>query len=498
MDRYNHGSCMPILAAVGSNLHLGDLEATCRESTTTDGGLDASAVDCSTAAGMNVALACGQETALDTEFCHSACFAQLQPYYQECAALMPSYLLVILDPVIALMGTCGEGGMAGVLAAAPVCDIMGLMTLCTGPDSGLGLLAEDEADPAVMCAAVTDNGGAWETGCRCWWDHADTSCPCCSGGCCQAGDARHPELKQICAPCSGGSDDGPPPPDPVALCDSPCIHAMFPCAQNPMLSMALGADVVAQIPLLEAMCSSGDQDPGVGAAGDGVCAERDLIPLLADTSSMDACGSDLHCTCMDPTVREMLDCIDSPLLAASRESLVIMQQSCAGVDLPAGSAGAGDHMCNLMSASDLCDEQTLAMASSGAMAGADMCSHPCALEMIDCIDSPLVADDRPTIAALRDICNSESVQCLPLISNLDSMFSTACCSDIPCPNGPPPTCSTGCSAMFLPFWHDCGATITAIGERSAEFSATATAMTSFNGVCTAAHPRKGAPTGGGH
>ena len=146
MDTFNHGSCMPILAAVGGNMHLGDLEAECRGAPTTDGGGDASAIDCSAASGMPIAMACSQETAADAAFCQSACFTALQPYYEECSALMPAYMTMMLAPVVGLMASCS--GPAG--SATGVCDMVGLMATCSAPDAGLDEL--DGNDMTTMCA----------------------------------------------------------------------------------------------------------------------------------------------------------------------------------------------------------------------------------------------------------------------------------------------------------------------------------------------------------
>ena len=38
----------------------------------------------------------------------------------------------------------------------------------------------------------------------------------------------------------------------------------------------------------------------------------------------------------------------------------------------------------MLSASDLCDEDTLARGMAGDIPGAEICAHPCAQEMIDC------------------------------------------------------------------------------------------------------------------
>lgn len=103
------------------------------------------------------------------------------------------------------------------------------------------------------------------------------------------------------------------------------------------------------------------------------------------------------------------------------------------------------------------------------MTGADICSHPCAQEMIDCIDSPVFAEDRATIQALQTTCGSEDAECLPIIADLQDYFNSACCQQTACPDGPPHTCSRGCAGMFLPFWADCGDTLTNIGASQVRF-----------------------------
>ena len=147
--RYNHGSCMMVLQMVGQNLRLGDLEAECRESLTTDSGEDASAVDCSPASSMSIALACSQETAADTMFCESTCFSVLSPWYEMCQAEMPSYMQAMMAVPLGLMQQCDADATA---AGEPVCDMTTLMAVCMSPDSGLDDLDED--NPMAACENV--------------------------------------------------------------------------------------------------------------------------------------------------------------------------------------------------------------------------------------------------------------------------------------------------------------------------------------------------------
>ena len=127
MDTYNHGACAPMLQMMGANLHLGDLEASCREEVGTDGGEDASAVDCSPAVGMPIALACSEETRLamsgqvNAAFCESPCAAQLVPYYEECASMMPVYMTYAsAHPPSAAPSGCPDDAVADRQMMAPL------------------------------------------------------------------------------------------------------------------------------------------------------------------------------------------------------------------------------------------------------------------------------------------------------------------------------------------------------------------------------------------
>jgi hypothetical protein len=76
-----------------------------------------------------------------------------------------------------------------------------------------------------------------------------------------------------------------------------------------------------------------------------------------------------------------------------------------------------------------------------------------------------------------------------------------CCSGAgqpACPDGPPATCTTGCSAMYLPFWSDCGSVVTGLGQGNEDFAAVSDQMSAFYDTCRTAHPGKGdAGRGGG-
>ena len=143
----------------------------------------------------------------------------------------------------------------------------------------------------------------------------------------------------------------------------------------------------------------------------------------------------------------------------------------------------------LSRAHDLCNRDTLnAVGADGRLlGGVQMCSDPCYQEMIDCVDSPALAQDRSHIQMIADACASEQAECLPIIANLGDYFDEACCTGagLPaCPEGPPTTCTTGCASIFLPFWQDCGSVM----EGYVEIATAVDAIRSFNALCEQAHP----------
>lgn len=96
------------------------------------------------------------------------------------------------------------------------------------------------------------------------------------------------------------------------------------------------------------------------------------------------------------------------------------------------------------------------------MNGVELCSDPCYQEMIDCIDSPYLALDRAHVQMIADTCGSAQAECLPIIADLGRFFDEACCTGagLPaCSFGPPETCTTGCAAIYLPFWQDCSSVL---------------------------------------
>ena len=141
-------------------------------------------------------------------------------------------------------------------------------------------------------------------------------------------------------------------------------------------------------------------------------------------------------------------------------------------------------------AQDMCDSDTLSALNSQTgelMGGVEMCGHPCIQEMLDCIDSPALARDREHLQMLQATCGGAQAECLPIIANLGRYFDEACCTGagLPaCPQGPPSTCTTGCAAMYLPFWQDCSSVL----QGYVQIEDAVDGMRVFNELCERAHP----------
>jgi len=291
--------------------------------------------------------------------------------------------------------------------------------------------------------------------------------------------------------------------DIVCTCNNAVVQEMLDCQDDPIF--AESADSIAP---MEALCAGINTGGDAGSPGDGVCQISQVVAFSQDPAmDPDTCGGDLMCLCNNAVIKEMMDCRDDPsaaiFLEGAEDEMADLSTSCMAITGPGGVEGsAGDHVCSELSASMLCDDGTLDMASSGEMSGTEMCSHPCAQEMMDCVDSPLLAENRDMIVGLQQVCSGEQAECLPIVANMGDYFDEACCSGAglePCTDGPPATCTTGCSAMYLPFWRDCGSVVNGLGQGSDDFAQIATAMENFNTICTTAHPGKTRPgKGGGH
>ena len=133
------------------------------------------------------------------------------------------------------------------------------------------------------------------------------------------------------------------------------------------------------------------------------------------------------------------------------------------------------------------------------------CAADTACAQIDCIDSPTLAESRDHLLMMRQACGTAQAECMPLIADLGAYFDAACCSGAglpPCPDTPPSTCTTGCAAMYLPFWRSCGGVL----EAQPALAEPTARLREFAAVCEAAHPGAALPpppparppAGGGH
>lgn len=318
MDTFNHGSCLPLVPTVGHSLPLGDLEASCRESISTDDGNDATAIDCPAAA-MPVALVCVNVADTSSSFCDSDCYDALAPYLEECSGVMPGYMNTLIAGALALAGsctadeeTCDMTSLVTTCATAQI-DALGCedpclhsMSLCRGDptlSSVLGPHAPAQLDlMEVRCDATLDDNPAGD------------------------GQCDLHDLLSCGIPLDAGCARG----DVVCMCTRDCIKEYMDCVDNPRMH-AQRNDILLTIGL----CRPDDPLAGSGAqfAGDGRCnvlsanhlCEGSALAAIDPTTGEHMGGKEM---CESPCVQEMLDCADSPALAPQHRQVALWQSYC--------------------------------------------------------------------------------------------------------------------------------------------------------------------------
>jgi hypothetical protein len=229
-----------------------------------------------------------------------------------------------------------------------------------------------------------------------------------------AQNCNMPEMEKTCAAHSVPTGkDGKDPPI-ASLCLNPCVDAMMRCADNAAFGKMVGGDVRTQMGNMKRICKAGK-----GSAGDGVC-NIEQIP----TYSTALHGRDP--TCADDLMKEMFDCIDSPLLAKDRTKILSARASCQG----GGEGSAGDGKCDLLAISKYAKEEE--------ETGNRQCDSNIMKEAFDCVstmrllcpvcprwplrvrcpshktrccaqvDSSALAAQRKEIMAMRTVCQSRT------------------------------------------------------------------------------------------
>ena len=318
MDTFNHGSCLPLVPTVGHSLPLGDLEASCRESISTDDGEDATAIDCPAAA-MPVALVCANVPASDSSFCDSECYDALAPYLEECSGLMPGYMNSLISGALSLAGSC-------TIDQQERCDMASLVTTCQNvqiealdcQSSCLRRMSLCRDDPRLS-SVLGPHAPA----------QLDLMQMRCTPDVNPAGDGRCDLdylLHDCHLPLDAGCDHG----DVVCMCTRDCIKEYMDCVDNPRMHNQRD-DILLTIGL----CHPNDPLAGGGAqfAGDGRCNVLSANELCdggalsgIDPSTGERMGGKELCA--SPCVREMLDCADSPALASQHRQVSLWQSYC--------------------------------------------------------------------------------------------------------------------------------------------------------------------------
>ena len=269
MDTYNHGSCMPLLQMFGAQMHLGDLEADCREDDGTDGGADASEADCGPESGMLIALSCAQVTAADKAFCEGDCAARLAPFQEECAAMMPAYLSTMLAAPISMLAQCDDG-------SERECDMVALMTACQEAPLGDGATIDE------LCANSCTQGMI---------PCADNPLLTMSLG--PEAASTIGQIEAMCAEAPEGATGGAD-----GICD---LNSLMSCSTNGSIE-ACGQDV-------QCIC----RDECTGEMMD--CVVRRTPPLLS--------------LLKPPTARQCAQ--DSPIMADAHDDIVGMTTACSAL-----------------------------------------------------------------------------------------------------------------------------------------------------------------------
>lgn len=248
-------------------------------------------------------------------------------------------------------------------------------------------------------------------------------------------------------------------------------------------------------------------------------------PQCAQSMEAMATTADFATRCETDCARELADCIDDPVLAASRDAIMPILDSCVA-DVSA-EIGAGDGICQMVNMAQMCPMDGL---EADIVA---MCESGCLSEALDCTETMhMSAEDQANFQSMALLC--ENQECTVLLQAMgDEMVASHCypagCEEgmhcqvnkttmpaacIPQaeqtqrrsnnPPGPlqddlPATCGHECAAMFVPFAEQCGDAVrtmmAAQPDMVAEFG-------TFSAQCTAAYTDTKNPggrgAGGGH
>ena len=88
------------------------------------------------------------------------------------------------------------------------------------------------------------------------------------------------------------------------LCANPCIQALIPCSNNPLIRLTMGPDEAEGIAALRPMCAP--TPAGATGPGDGICDFRSMVGVCDEGQMDEACEEDMDCFCGTACVLEMM------------------------------------------------------------------------------------------------------------------------------------------------------------------------------------------------
>jgi hypothetical protein len=180
----------------------------------------------------------------------------------------------------------------------------------------------------------------------------------------------------------------PPKQDAVNFCANPCVKESVACAGDRQLGRILSVQRLVALTKLANMCN--EESKG-GRAGDGICQSAMIAKYHSQLDAQGKtpeCGSDL--------TRELFDCVDNPMFAATRREILTMRAACR----PGFQNKPGDGVCDVMAVANY----------NHAAPAQRRCDSPALKEMMDCIDDPLMAKERPLILQERQFCQQQQQQ----------------------------------------------------------------------------------------
>lgn len=165
-----------------------------------------------------------------------------------------------------------------------------------------------------------------------------------------------------------------------SYCHNSCVVEMMLCSNDSRLLLILRtAERVTTFKEMAQVCTVKQ-----GVAGDGSC---DVLDIAKYHEQLDQLHQVPSCT--SQMTKELFDCKDDPMMSSQRAEILRMQKACASPNKP------GDGRCTVMA---------IAIYKKEPGDTERGCRSKTIQEMIDCIDDPMMANQRSAIARFKAHC----------------------------------------------------------------------------------------------